>query len=438
MSTYIAEGLPYMIVRFLSGVYFTDIGMKEAVIGYLNFLGIPWNFKFLWAPFVDFYGTRRGWMVALQLAIGAMVGVVAVLTGFGPHAQSTAGSQPIAKLEWADLAHVIDPTTGLSHQMIIWLIIGALLVLAFLSATNDVAIDAFYIEALPSRRDQAAYSGLRTMAYRIAMVIARVVLISFAWSINFALGAAIMLACGVFHVFVPRRSQAVVATLERPRLLTHFGRAFAAYLQQPRLLTVLLFIATYKLGDELLFALGSTFLLREIHITKAQLSLLAGFVGLATMVAGAMLGAYYIKRVGFRRAIWPLTLGMNLNIWVYVWLAWAKPNPATTMGFVTVAVTHAYENFARGLGDAVLTVFLLYVCKPNFKATHYAIGSAIMSIGSNVAGGFTGVLVERMGYVNLYILAFLSSIPAMLLIFRLPLREMEATANPPAAGAASG
>jgi PAT family beta-lactamase induction signal transducer AmpG len=423
-TTYLAEGLPYMIVRFLSGVYFTDIGAKEALIGYLNFLGVPWNFKFLWAPLVDFWGTRRGWMVTLQLLIGAAVGILAVLAGFGPHEQSSAGSQPIARLEWADLATAVDATTGLSHQTIIMLMIGVLVVLAFLSATNDVAIDAFYIEALPNRRDQAGYSGIRTMAYRIAMVFARIVLISFAWTMNFALGAVVMIACGLLHAFFPRRTAPVVVS-ERPRLLAHFGRAFAAYLQQPRLPTVLLFIATYKLGDELLFSMGSTFLLREIHVTKQQLGLLAGFIGLATTVVGTMLGAYWIKRVGLRRSIWPLTLGMNLNIWVYVWVAWAKPNPATTSGFLTLAVTHGYENFARGLGDAVLTVFLLYLCKPSFKATHYAIGSAIMSLGGNLAGGFGGALVERMGYVNLYILAFISSIPSMLLILRLPLRGME-------------
>ena len=81
-TTYIAEGLPYMLVRYLAGVYFTDIGIKESIIGFLNFLGLPWNFKFLWAPLVDFYGTRRGWMVVLQLLIAAVTGLVAVLAGF--------------------------------------------------------------------------------------------------------------------------------------------------------------------------------------------------------------------------------------------------------------------------------------------------------------------------------------------------------------------
>ena len=138
------------------------------------------------------------------------------------------------------------------------------------------------------------------------------------------------------------------------------------------------------------------------------------------MAAGAIFGAYWIRRTGLRRAMWPLTLGMNLNIWAYVWLAWAKPNPATTLGFFEIGFLHAYENFARGLGDAVLTVFLIYICKPDFKATHFAIGSALMSIGGNVLGGMSGVIVEQVGYVNLYIFSFVCTVPSMLLMFRLP------------------
>ncbi len=421
-TTYIAEGLPYMLVRFLAGVYFTDIGMKESVIGYLNLLGLPWNFKFLWAPLVDFYGTRRGWMVALQILIGGVTGLIAVLAGFGPHTQNAA-SQPITRLEWDDLATAIDSTTGLSHQTIILAIIGLLFVLSVLAASNDIAIDGYYMEGLPDRRAQAAYSGLQKLAYRLAMVFARVVLILFAWTINYALGAGVMLALGLFHAYFPPRYPSRPKN-ERPPILAHFGRAFASYLQQDRIVTILIFIATYKIGDELVFTLGSTFLLREIHVTKPQLSLLAGFIGLFTMAGGAIVGAYWIKRTGLKRAMWPLTLGMNLNIWVYVWLAWAKPNPATTMGLILVGTTHAYENFARGLGDAVLTVFLIYICKPEFKATHFAIGTAIMSIGGNMLGSLSGAIVERVGYVNLYMLSFFCSIPAMLLMFRLPMHRL--------------
>ena len=171
----------------------------------------------------------------------------------------TPSSQPITRLEWDDLASAVDATTGLSHQTIIIAILASLSVLAFLAATNDIAIDGYYMEGLPERRDQAAYSGLQKLAYRLAMVFVRSALIAFAWWLNFALGAVVMVALGLFHAYFPPRF-APRAKSERPAIFAHFGRAFASYLQQAIASpSILLFIATYKIGDELVFAIGSTF-----------------------------------------------------------------------------------------------------------------------------------------------------------------------------------
>jgi PAT family beta-lactamase induction signal transducer AmpG len=118
---------------------------------------------------------------------------------------------------------------------------------------------------------------------------------------------------------------------------------------------------------------------------------------------------------------------MNLNIWAYVWLAWLKPDASTAEGLGIIATIHAYEQVAAGLGNAVLVVYIMRVCNPRFKAAHYAIGSAIASLGGTVFGGVAGLLVEQIGYMNLYIVAFAAALPSMALLFVLPMPPEQTT-----------
>jgi PAT family beta-lactamase induction signal transducer AmpG len=308
-------------------------------------------------------------------------------------------------------------------------LLGVVVALAFVAATHDVAIDGYYMEAITDSTEQAAYTGLRVLTYRIAVVFAKSVLVAvagwLAWAHAFALGGLCMGLLFAFHAwYLPRveASRAVSVGALRAKLVD-FGNAFASYLRQPKIALILLFVMTYKLGDEVLFSMNTPFLMREIHLTKEQLSWVAGIVGTVASIAGSLVSAHAIKRFGFRRAIWPLTLGMNLNIWAYVWLAWALPPVSTISGIAVVALVHAYEQFAAGLGNAVLITYIMRTCKPEFKASHYAMASAVTSIGGTLIGGFGGVIVEAVGYANLFMLAFAASIPSMVALVFLPHRD---------------
>ncbi len=401
-STYFTEGLPYMIVRFISTVFFTDLGVREALLGFINFLGIPWNLKFIWAPFLDIFGTKRGWMIRIQAAITATVFIIACLAGF---AQSG--------------------TDGHMLRAVGFLFIA----LAFISATNDIAIDAYYMEGLTDKQGQAAYSGLRIMAYRLAVIYSRTVIVAIAGFINwfwgFTAGSLTMGAFFVGHAFLLPRFEAERTGDGRHwrEKLREFGESFISYLKQDRIAVVLAFIVTYKLGDELLFAMNTPFLMRELGVTKPQIAWLGGLVGAISAIAGAMLGSWWIKKVGLRRAIWPITLLMNVNIWAYVFLAWFKPSAATHEGIMLIAAVHGYENIAAGLGNIALMIYLMRLCMAKYKAGHFAIGSAIMSVGANVIGGFSGVIVENIGYTNLFILSFFAALPSMILLFFTPMHE---------------
>lgn len=413
-STYLAEGLPFAIIRILSSVFFTDIGLKERYLGYLNFLGIPWNLKFLWAPFLDILGKKRTWMIAVQAAISVLIMGLSFFC-------FTAARQ-------ADAGWVLA-------------VISAIFIgLAFLSATNDIAIDGYYMEGLTDPKEQAAYTGYRVFAYRLAVILVRsgfVALAAFAafklggedkfrpWGFAFSAAALTMLLITLFHAWqLPRfEKDREQAGRSLAGIAGDFVRAFKTYFEQERVALVIIFIITYKIGDEILFSMGTPFLMRELTVTTAQLSWLGGILGALGTIAGTWIGGIWIKRTGLKKAIWPLTILMNFNIWAYIWLAWHRPSAQTASGLAIIAGVHCYEQMAAGLGNAVLIVYLLRTCKPEFKASHYAVGSAIMSLFSTFFGGFGGIIVERMGYLNMFILSFCASIPAMLLMFWVPMHE---------------
>lgn len=421
-STYFAEGMPFGIIRSMSSVFFTDIGASNRVIGYLNFLGIPWNFKFLWAPLIDIVGTKRSWMIALQALIALFTLMIAAVCWMIPSPETAAP----------------------------WLAVcGALfVVLAFVSATNDIAIDGHFIEGLPDKSQQAGCTGYRVFAWRISFILVRfglIGMVAFAaasmagagpykpWSVAFGVGALAMLAITVLHTFSLPQFKPGIATVRRTLKseIAVFIKAFPSWLAQERIVLVILFIVFYKIGDSILFSMGTPFLMKDLGVTKGQIAWLSGLAGSFGSIAGTWLGAWWIRKNGLAKSIWPLTILMNFNILAYVWLAWSHPLPLTPPApplpadLWTIALVHCYEQWAAGLGDAVLIVFILRTCKPDYKAAHYAIGSAIMSLPSTVIGGFGGVIVDMMGYLNMFIMSFIISIPSMLLLFWVPLKDKE-------------
>ena len=419
-STYFAEGLPYMMVRYLPGVYLTDIGVKELYLGFLGFLALPWNFKSLWAPALDMFGTKRGWLLKVE----ALLVVVIVLMG-------------VCVLGGPAVVHGATPLTSAAAMgsLAVRLLLAVLVAAAFLAATHDIAIDSYFMEGIIDPTEQARHTGLRVMTYRLAIVFVRSVLVAVAgwlsWSWSF-LGAAITLGLLlVFHYFyLPR--------FERPRevkntpgaVLRQYGRAFASYFSQPKVGVVVVFIIGYKLGDEILFSMHTPFLMRGLGVDKLDLAWMQGLLGTGAGIVGSLVSAWAVRRFGFRRAVWPLTLGMNLNIWVYVWLAWTRPDPHVTTGLATIAGILAYEQFAAGLGNSVLMIYAMRTCRPEFKAAHFAIATGMASLFGTGIGGFGGAIVERVGYLWLFIFSFVAALPSMVCLFFLPLKDEPKPAAP--------
>lgn len=412
-TTYFAQGLPFMLVNFLFAAYLTDIGVKEAWIGYLNYFGLAWSLKFLWAPAVDFWGTKRRWLIAVEGALVVGFGLLTLLLVNGPRDAAAA-----------------------DHNSILQAAIALLALLAVLAATHDIAIDGYYMEAISDPGEQAAYTGLRSLAFQVAKLFVRSALLALTgwigWHWGFGVGAIALAVVWLFHsVFLPRVEIARTHRTSVPEAMTGFGRAFLTYLKQPGIALVLALLVTYKLGDQLMFALNTTFLMREVGVSKPDLAWIGGLLGSGALTAGSLTSAWAIQKWGWRRAVWPLTLGMNLNIWLYVWLAWsvaqAKLDPShAAPSLPVVAFIYSFEQFAGGLGASALVVFALRTCNVEFKAAHYAIATALASLGGATLGAKAGEIVAAVGYTQLFLLSFAVAIPSMLILpFALRLPQLQ-------------
>lgn len=412
-TTYFGQGLPFMLINFLFAAYLTDIGVKETWIAYLNYFGLAWSFKFLWAPAVDFYSTKRRWLLTVQGILVVGFAILALLIAHGPHSAAEATDHPYLQASIALLA-----------------------VLAVLAATHDIAIDGYYMEAIQNPTDQAAYTGLRSLAFQVAKLFVRSALLALAgwigWNWGFGLGALTLGAAWTLHLSIlPKVEVARTHRTHVSEAIRGFGSAFLSYLRQPGIALVLALLVTYKLGDQLLFSLNTTFLMREVGVSKADLAWVGGILGSVSLTAGSLLSAWAIQKYGWRRAVWPLTLGMNLNIWLYVWLAWTvaqvKVDPThVPPSLPVVALVYSFEQFAGGLGSSALIVFALRTCNPGFKAAHYAMATALASLGGSTVAARAGDIVAAVGYTQLYVLSFVVAIPSMLILpFALRLPQLQ-------------
>lgn len=376
-STYFAEGLPFSIVHQVSMELFTAIGASAEAVGLTALYGLPWNLKFLWAPAVDRYGTLRRWVVALQAALGVAI---------------AAAAWPAQRLDLAMVARV-------------------LVVVAVLAATHDVAVDGFYMRAL-GKADQAAFSGFRAGAFRVAMMVGKGGLVVLAgvlsWRASFFAAGGAMLLLALIHALALPREGARPAEATAPRSFARFYLdAFRSFLAQPGARVSLAFILVYRAGDALMFAM-STKLLAYLGLGLVERGLLNG-IGGAAGIGGSVLGGLVIARLGLRRTLAPIALVQGLAILIYVALAARAPS----ILWINAAVIA--ERVLEGFGGAALMVFLMSRCTGEYRASHFAIGSALMSVAAMVLGTASGFLLTLLGYPGFFLLAFVAAIPGIVL-----------------------
>jgi len=383
-ALYFAEGFPFGIVYDALPVFFRIHGISLAEIGALSLRGLPWALKFLWAPAVDAWGRRRTWVVGCQVCV--TFSLLAILA--------------------------VDPSRV---SAVLWVVV---LGLAFFSATQDIAIDAYTIELL-DEPEMGPANGVRVTAYRVALISAGGLLVALAgligWPLAFGGAAALMGGSSLLSMQLPEAARPRVAGASALSGMETLKRAvwtpLRQFFQVPGFPVVILFVLTFKLGEMALGPMVRPFWVDQ-HFTPLQIGAVPGTLGVISTIVGALMGGSLTARWGIIRALWILGIPQAASILVYA--AAAALPPSTALMYAASIV----ESFCGGLGTAPFMAFLMSICDKAHAATQYALLSALFGLTRVVAGIISGWATEVFGYPTYFTLSFVLAWPALLLIPR--------------------
>jgi PAT family beta-lactamase induction signal transducer AmpG len=407
-TLYVAEGLPNVIVMTVAVVMYMQLGMSDTDIAlYTSWLGLPWVIKPFWSPFVDLYKTKRWWVLAMQALLGSSL---------------------------AGVAFTLNASFWLQGTMCFFFL------MAFSSATHDIAADGYYMLEL-SEHQQALYVGIRNLFYRLALIFGNGVLIpiagtlqlvfrnqeAFTWSLVFYGLAGLFLALWLYHAYIMPNKEGL-AKSEQPsdasltdaeqvselpsddipaddvqlsgigsQLATALASFFTKFPVKDTVFAML-FLLFYRFPEAMLTKMSATFLIRPnseggLGLSPQEFGLANGTIGLAGLMLGGILGGILASRDGLKRWLWPLVCAITLPDIVYVYMSYTMPS---NVWFISIFLF--IEQFGYGLGFTALTLYMLYFSMGQYKTSHYAICTGISYLGLLLPGMLSGYLKDTMGY----------------------------------------
>ena len=389
-TLYFAEGVPYVAVMTISLILYKRMGMSNTDITlYTSWLYLPWVIKPLWSPFVDMMKSKRWWIVTMQLLVGAALGGVAFTIPVSWWLQGT--------------------------LCFFWL-------MAFASATHDIAADGFYMMGL-DEHEQAYFVGIRSTFYRIATIFSSGLLVGLAgalqvitrsirysWSLVFYLMAGLFIAFWLYHNWIlPRPSEdSEKQTKTVSGIWNEFCQTLITFFQKPQVLAGICFMLFYRMPEGLLAKVSALFLVDAPHngglgLSDGEYGLVQGTVGVIGLTIGGILGGFCASRDGLKRWLWPMVLAITLPDIVYVLLAYLLPS-----SLVTISVCVFIEQFGYGFGFSAYMLYLIYYSQGEHKTSHYALCTAFMALSMMIPGLFAGALQESVGYRMFFIIVMLA------------------------------
>lgn len=394
-TLYFGQAIPYVVVMTLSVTMYKNLGISNADIAlYTSWLYLPWVIKPLWSPFVDMFRTKRWWVVGLQGIIAASLALVAFT--------------------------IEMPSFFQISLAVLWL-------MAFSSATHDIAADGFYMLGL-KQHEQAAFVGVRSTFYRLANIAGQGLLVylagelikstgdvAYAWSVVFFVLAAMFIALFVYHHFILPRPASDRAVVQGDNYLKEFFATFGSFFRRKDIWLILGFILTYRLGESQLIKLVTPFLMDPLEkgglgLTTSQVGIAYGTVGVTALTLGGLAGGYLISRLGLKRCLWLMVFSVHLPDLVFVYLASEQPQ-----SIYVVSAALAIEQFGYGFGFTAMMLYMIMVSEGAHKTAHYAICTGLMALGMMVPGMFSGRIQEYMGYQNFFIWVCVATIPAFIM-----------------------
>jgi MFS transporter, PAT family, beta-lactamase induction signal transducer AmpG len=401
-----SSGLPLALSGETLRVWMADRGVDLGTIGLLSLAGLPYTLKFLWAPIVDAWqvpvlsrlGRRRSWLVASQLVLMATIVFL-----------------------------------GTRDPLYSPLMVGfAALLVACASATQDIVVDAFRVQSLPTD-EQAAGMASYVAAYRIGMLASGAGVIGLSawletlglskaavWPLAYAAAAALVLV-GLAATLLAREPHTPVKdpTAGHGALLRLYETArdsFAEFLTRDAAFAILAFVVLFKLCDALAGAMTAPYVL-ALGYTKLQYATIVKGVGLAALLIGGFAGGAIARAMPLAAALWVGAILQSVSILAFVWLGWQD----LSMSALTVAIVA--ENFATAIGTVIFVAYLSALCRnPLHTATQYALLTALASTGRTFFASGTGYAVKAMGWPAFFVACVLTALPALALMMWLQRR----------------
>jgi len=397
-TLYFGQGLPYIVVIFVSTVIYKNLGMSNSDITfYTGWLYLPWVIKPFWSPFVDHLRTKRFWIVLMQFIMGvglASVGLTLPLEAY---------------IKWT--------------LILFWLI-------AFSSATYDIAADGFYMLGLKEYQ-QSFFVGIRNTFWRVAAITGQGGLVylsgllatdpsrlRWAWSITLLFTGLVYASLSIYHHFVlPKPVSDDFRKLHDANdAVQKFFSTIRSFFKIKGVGVFILFILVYRLGEAQLTKLSAPFLIDSIEagglgLSNQQVGFAYGTLGMVGMVLGGILGGIIVSKQGLKVWMWPMALAMNLPDLLYVYLAQYQPSDFSLItAFITI------EQFGYGFGFVAFTLYLIYFVRGENKTSHYAFATGIMALGMMVPGMLSGWVQEQLNYQNFFLWVLVCTLPGFLII----------------------
>jgi MFS transporter, PAT family, beta-lactamase induction signal transducer AmpG len=395
-----SSGLPYLLTFSTLSAWLATAGVKRAAIGAFALVATPYSLKFLWSPLMDRLepplplGRRRGWGITIQaLLVAALLGL--------------ASSDPKRNLmSMAALAFAV----------------------AFLSASQDIVIDAFRVEYLPLELQGPGAATIET-GYRIAMLVsgagALVIAARAGWHAAYVTMAVLQVGCMLVFVFSPEPAAAAEAALakevERESPGQWFKRAivgpFSDFMARPLWPVILLFAFDYKIGEGMAAIMSTPLYINSLHFSLNEIALVSKFFGFFAVILGALIGGVVTVRFGIMRSLMLCGVLQVIGNLFYVLQAVGGHR----LSYLAICVSA--EQVTSAMASAALIAYISSLCSPEFTATQYALLSSLTFLGGKVFGAVSGELSQAVGWVPFFVIVTAASVPALFLLVWLMRRE---------------
>jgi len=397
-SLYFTMGIPYIVVMSVAVAMYANLGLSNTEIAiYTSWLNLPWVIKPLWSPIIDAFKTKRWWIFITQMLMGAA---------------------------FALTAYAIPSDNFVS------LTLAGLALVAFNSATHDIAADGMYIIALPEE-DQSFYVGIRSSFYRVAMIAGQGGLVWVsgymysinggdyfsAWTTVFVGVAIYLVVAGVYHIFTLPKVEVEKENISLKSIFSDFGETFVTFFKIENIRIHIAVLLLYRLGEAQLVKLAQPFMFDEftnggLHLTNEKVGIFYGTIGVTLLTVGGILGGIVVSKGGLKKWFFPMVLAINIPNSMYLLMAYFQPQSDFFIGGAI-----ALEQFGYGFGFTAFMMYMIYIARNSgkFQTAHFAFTTGFMALGMMLPGMISGYLQEMMGYTNFFIWVLISMLPMIIL-----------------------